>query len=179
MGPKKDTLLRWVNCCFESEVPVDTLRNLSDGGFFLHILGFLRSHYTANGAPWLQIVTILKGICLYNKLSRADFTKYILYLEDHNITDEIIDFDGAVSGNEDELAKLIVVCMHLTMVQKPCEMIKERTMMNLSTEDQKVLESILTALVNDDTVTRTRLTEVLQDSGHGKFSSLATICQHL
>ena len=52
-------------------------------------------------------------------------------------------------------------------------------MMNLSTEDQKVLESILTALVNDDTVTRARLTEVLQDSGHGKFSSLAAVYQHL
>lgn len=53
--------------------------------------------------------------------------------------------------------------MHLTMVQKPCEGIKEKTMWNLSTEDQKVIESILLAIVNDDQLTRSRLNEVLQD----------------
>lgn len=58
--------------------------------------------------------------------------------------------------------------MHLTMVQKPCELIKEKTMMNLSTDDQKVLESILSTIVNDDSLTQARLKEVLQDSGIGK-----------
>lgn len=53
--------------------------------------------------------------------------------------------------------------MHLTMVQKPCEMIKEKTMWNLSTEDQKVIEAILLAIVNDDQLTRGRLIDVLQD----------------
>lgn len=106
------------------------------------------------------MLTFTQVLCFISKPS-------LYFLVDHNITDDIIDFDGAASGNDDELAKLIVVCMHLTMVLKPCEMIKQKTMMNLSTEDQKVLESILTAIVNDDAVTRARLTEVLQDSGCG------------
>lgn len=178
MGPKKETLLRWVNCCCDNEAIVDKIRILSDGAFFLHILGFLGSHYTTNSVPWLQIVTILRGnianltLILYHShtLLLLHFSLKLMlchFVLDHNITDEIIDFDSAASGNEDELAKLIVVCMHLTMVQKPCETIKQKTMMNLSTEDQKVLESILTALVNDDSVTQSRLAEVLQDSGNG------------
>ena len=86
-------------------------------------------------------------------------------MTDHDVTDEVIDFENAELGNEDELAKLIIVCMHLTMVQKPCDFIKEKTMSNMSTEDQKVLESILSMTVNDDSLTQARLTEVLQDSG--------------
>ena len=57
--------------------------------------------------------------------------------------------------------------MHLTMVQKPCENIKENTMWNLSTEDQKVIEAILLAIVNDDQLTRSRLIDVLQDNLQG------------
>ncbi len=81
--------------------------------------------------------------------------------------ENVVDFDAAASGNEDELAKLIVICMHFTMVQKPCEHIKEKTMWNLSTEDQKVIEAILLALVNDDQLTRSRLIDVLQDNLQG------------
>lgn len=65
MGPKKETLLRWVNCCFEEEAPIDKIKSLSDGSFFLYILGSLRSHYTTSNAPWLQIATILRGNWLY------------------------------------------------------------------------------------------------------------------
>lgn len=82
---------------------------------------------------------------------------------ENKFEEDVIDYDAAASGNEDELAKLIVICMHLTMVLKPCEIIKEKTMWNLSTEDQKVIEAILLAIVNDDQLTRSRLVEVLQD----------------
>lgn len=85
-----------------------------------------------------------------------------LFLE-FKLPEGAVDYDLAASGNEDELAKLIVICMHLTMVQKPSEVIKEKTMWNLSTEDQKVIESILQAIVNDDQLTRSRLIDVLQD----------------
>ena len=78
--------------------------------------------------------------------------------------DDVVDFDAAASGNEEELTKLIVICIHLTMFQKPCEVIKQKTMWNLSTEDQKVIEAILQVTVNDDQLTKSRLIEVLQDS---------------
>ena len=81
--------------------------------------------------------------------------------------ENVVDFDAAASGNEDELAKLIVIIRHLTMVQKPRENIKERTMWKLSTEDQKVIEAILLDIVNDDQITRNRLIDVLQDNLQG------------
>jgi hypothetical protein len=40
-------------------------------------------------------------------------------------------------------------------------------MWNLSTEDQKVIEAILLAIVNDDQLTRSRLIDVLQDNLQG------------
>lgn len=83
--------------------------------------------------------------------------------QEYKLEENVVDYDAAASGNEDELAKLIVICMYLTMVQKPCEVIKEKTMWNLSTEDQKVIEAILLAIVNDDQLTRSRLNDVLQD----------------
>nr|CAH0104580.1 unnamed protein product [Daphnia galeata] len=143
MGQKKDTLLRWVNCCSDAATTVERIKNLADGWFFIHILKFLRSHPTDGTDPWLQIINILR---------------------EYKLQENVVDFDAAASGNEDELAKLIVICMHLTMVQKPCENIKEKTMWNLSTEDQKVIEAILLAIVNDDQLTRSRLIDVLQDN---------------
>ncbi|XP_046458153.1 COP1-interactive protein 1-like isoform X4 [Daphnia pulex] len=143
MGQKKDTLLRWVNCCSDAATNIERIKNLADGWFFIHILNFLRSHPTDGTDPWLQTINILR---------------------EYKLQENVVDFDAAASGNEDELAKLIVICMHLTMVQKPCEHIKEKTMWNLSTEDQKVIEAILLALVNDDQLTRSRLIDVLQDN---------------
>ena len=163
MGQKKDTLLRWVNCCLESATPVDRIKNLSDGCFFIHILSFLRSHPTDGSDPWLQTISILRGTlkhCIYYVWNCNHFFLFVEY----SLQDDVVDFDGAASGNEEELTKLIVICMHLTMVQKPCEVIKQKTMWNLSTEDQKVIEAILQVTVNDDQLTKSRLIEVLQDS---------------
>ncbi|XP_032783508.2 early endosome antigen 1 isoform X3 [Daphnia magna] len=149
MGQKKDTLLRWVNCCSDTATSVERIRNLSDGWFFIHILSFLRSHPTDGTDPWLQTINILR---------------------EYKLEENVVDYDAAASGNEDELAKLIVICMYLTMVQKPCEVIKEKTMWNLSTEDQKVIEAILLAIVNDDQLTRSRLNDVLQDVQETSFT---------
>ena len=33
MGPKKETLLRWVNCCFEDEIPIDKIKSKQQFGF--------------------------------------------------------------------------------------------------------------------------------------------------
>ena len=79
------------------------------------------------------------------------------------LNDDIINFKTAAARDEDEIAKLIVVCMHLTMVVKSCEMIQEKTMLTLSNEDQLVIKSILHAIVNDDQLTRTRLAEILYE----------------
>ncbi|XP_057368949.2 early endosome antigen 1-like isoform X3 [Daphnia carinata] len=153
MGQKKDTLLRWVNCCSDTTTSVERIKNLSDGWFFIHILSFLRSHPTDGTDPWLQTINILR---------------------EYKLQENVVDYDAAASGNEDELAKLIVICMHLTMVQKPCEVIKEKTMWNLSTEDQKVIEAILLAIVNDDQLTRGRLNDVLQDVQETSFTKPIT-----
>jgi predicted house-cleaning noncanonical NTP pyrophosphatase (MazG superfamily) len=76
--------------------------------------------------------------------------QYCFHFLEHKLQENVVDFDAAASGNEDELAKLIAIIMHLTMVQKPCENITERTMWKLSTEDHKVIEAILLDVVNDD-----------------------------
>ena len=62
MGQKKDTLLRWVNCCSDAATTVERIKNLADGWFFIHILKFLRSHPTDGTDPWLQIINILRGV---------------------------------------------------------------------------------------------------------------------
>lgn len=59
--------------------------------------------------------------------------------------------------------------MYLTMVKRPCETIKQKTISTLSGEDQKVIKAILLELVHDDHVTRTRLEEVLQNTYYGKI----------
>ena len=62
MGQKKDTLLRWVNCCSDAATTVERIKSLADGWFFIHILNFLRSHPTDDTDPWLQTINILRGM---------------------------------------------------------------------------------------------------------------------
>ena len=61
MGPKKETLLRWVNCCYESIAPVQRIQELSDGAFFLQILYIENSSDTVNTSPWAKISRVIRG----------------------------------------------------------------------------------------------------------------------
>jgi len=61
MGPKKETLLRWVNCCYESITPVQRIQELSDGVFFLQILNVESSSDNVNISPWARISHVIKG----------------------------------------------------------------------------------------------------------------------
>lgn len=77
MGQKKDTLLRWVECCSDSGTSVDRIKNLSDGRFFVHILSFVNGHSTDTNDPWLQTINVLRGIsnaCFFSS------TKFITWL---------------------------------------------------------------------------------------------------
>lgn len=53
------------------------------------------------------------------------------------------------------------------MVKQPCEAIKEKTISSLSMEDQKIIEAILMAVVNEDSLSRGKLIEVLLDTTPG------------
>ena len=61
MGPKKETLLRWVNCSFEPITPLERIQELSDGIFFLQILNVETSRDTVDISPWAKISRIVKG----------------------------------------------------------------------------------------------------------------------
>jgi hypothetical protein len=62
MGLKKDTLLRWVNCCSDASTTIERIKNLADGLFFIHILNFFESSPTDDTYPWHQTINILRGI---------------------------------------------------------------------------------------------------------------------
>jgi hypothetical protein len=62
MGLKKDTLLRWVNCCSDASTTIERIKNLADGLFFIHILNFFGSSPTDDTDPWHQTINILRGI---------------------------------------------------------------------------------------------------------------------
>lgn len=47
------------------------------------------------------------------------------------------------------------------MVKKPDERIKENTISNFSMEDQRVIETILVAILNDDSLSQRKLVELL------------------
>ena len=96
---------------------------------------------------------------------------FLYYCAELTLSTDIINFKAAATRDENELSKLIVVCMHLTMVVKSSEMIQEKTMLNLSNEDQLVIKGILHAIVNDDQLTRARLTEILNEPSSGKLGS--------
>lgn len=92
------------------------------------------------------------------------------------LNSDIINFKTAATRDEEELSKLIVVCMHLTMVVKSSETIQEKTMANLSNEDQLIIKGMLHAIVNDDQLTRTRLTEILYEPSSGLLTSFLENC---
>lgn len=168
-GQKKETLLKWVNCFSDITNSVDRIRSLSNGAFFHHILESLSPAGEASSqwlSPWFtHIAKVLRGTRLVLWLAYLFNSNFLFhFLLDHNIDDNIVDFNLAALGNEDELCILIVICMYLVMVKRPCEAIKETSIVNLPMEDQKVIRSILAELVHDDQVTRNRLVEVLQDS---------------
>lgn len=72
MGPKKETLLRWVNCCFESITPVQKIQELSDGTFFLQILNIENVCNTVDISPWAKISRAVKGK-IYSGFSQLIF----------------------------------------------------------------------------------------------------------
>ena len=83
--------------------------------------------------------------------------------------DDIINFKAAAARDENELSKLIVVSMYLTMVVRSCETIKGKTMLHLSTEDQLIIKQMLHIIVNDDHLTKTRLNEIIYDPTPGHY----------
>ena len=59
--------------------------------------------------------------------------------------------------------------MHLTMVLRPRDDIKEKTMNLLSAEDQMIVKTILHAIVNDEQMSRQQLADIVYDATQGKF----------
>jgi hypothetical protein len=59
--------------------------------------------------------------------------------------------------------------MHLTMVLRPRDDIKEKTMNLLSAEDQMIIKTILHAIVNDEQMSRQQLADIVYDATQGNF----------
>jgi hypothetical protein len=59
--------------------------------------------------------------------------------------------------------------MHLTMVLRPRDDIKEKTMKLLSAEDQMIIKTILHAIVNDEQMSRQQLADIVYDATQGNF----------
>ena len=59
--------------------------------------------------------------------------------------------------------------MHLTMVLRPRDDIKEKTMNLLSAEDQMIVKTILHAIVNDEQMSRQQLADIVYDATQGIF----------
>ena len=62
------------------------------------------------------------------------------------------------------------------MVKKPDERIKENTISNFSMEDQRIIETILVAILNEDSLSKSKLVELLQEPLQG---SAFLFSQHL
>lgn len=61
------------------------------------------------------------------------------------------------------------------MVKKPNEQIKENTISNFSMEDQRIIETILVAILNEESLSQSKLVELLQEPLQGNISWFANI----
>ena len=180
MGRKRETLLRWVNCCYESASSFERLSDLSNGVFFLHILNIDANSPHIDSCPWTLIASVLDGNKYYCSNQSSQLVRYLLGFNlaiseslcaftEQNIAKDVVNFRAASSGDEDEIAKLVAVCMHLTMVLSPRDDIKHRTMTCLSNEEQSVIKNMLHAIVNDsDHMSRNQLADIVHDPPSGK-----------
>ena len=60
-----------------------------------------------------------------------------------------VDFTAVSTDNEQEIAKLVAMCMHFTMVSRARDDIKAKTM-KLMSEDQTIIKATLHAIIVKD-----------------------------
>lgn len=143
MGPKRETLLRWVNCT--QSVNYEKIGQLKTGAFFVDVLSAGTDCEGDKGA-WFRM---------------AEFFRK------ENLRCDLVDLKAASEGDDVEISKLVALTMHVTMVLKPSEVIKSLTMNSLSNEEQMVIKSILHTIVSNDHITAYELAEVVSDPFQG------------
>ena len=80
---------------------------------------------------------------------KLNIIEVFLFSDIYDLKEIKVDLTAASTDDENEIAKLVVMSMHFTMVSRPREDIKKKTM-QLLPEDQTVIEAMLNAIAVRD-----------------------------